>query len=44
MGHSLGLGDLYASADAEQAMYGYYKKVKIVLGAGDKAGIATLYG
>ena len=44
MGHSLGLGDLYASADSEQVMYGYYKKVKIVLGAGDKAGIAKLYG
>jgi hypothetical protein len=44
MGHSLGLGDLYSSGDSEQVMYGYYKKVKIVLGTGDKAGIAKLYG
>lgn len=44
LGHSLGLGDLYSSADSEQAMYGYYKKVKISLGAGDRLGIAKMYG
>ena len=44
LGHSLGLGDLYGSTDAEQVMYGYYKKVKISLGAGDRLGIAKMYG
>ncbi|MCK9571366.1 matrixin family metalloprotease [Candidatus Pacearchaeota archaeon] len=44
LGHTLGLGDLYASADLGQAMYGYYLKVTRSLGTGDQAGITKLYG
>ncbi len=44
LGHSLGLGDLYTSADSEQTMYGYYTHVDRTIGNGDAAGIWTLYG
>jgi hypothetical protein len=42
-GHSLGLGDLYASSCSGQVMYGYYTRVSRVLGNGDVAGIRLLY-
>jgi hypothetical protein len=47
LGHSLGLADLYDDACSEQTMYGYAsieETKKRTLEAGDKAGIAVLYG
>jgi len=47
LGHSLGLADLYDDACSEQTMYGYAtieETKKQTLEAGDKAGIAVLYG
>jgi hypothetical protein len=44
LGHTIGLGDLYNSADARQVMYGYYSGVKLTLGNGDATGVWKLYG
>jgi len=46
LGHSVGLGDLYQSACAEQTMYGYAnfgETKKQTLEAGDIAGVLKLY-
>lgn len=46
LGHSVGLGDLYRSACAEQTMYGYAsfgETKKQTLEAGDIAGVGELY-
>jgi len=46
LGHSVGLGDLYQSACAEQTMYGYAgfgETKKQTLEAGDIAGAVKLY-
>ena len=43
LGHTLGLSDLYTSADSAQTMYGYYDGKDHTLGNGDAAGIWKLY-
>lgn len=43
-GHGLGLGDLYAPEDNDEAMDGTYEAHQRTLGDGDRAGIWALYG
>lgn len=45
LGHTIGLADLYNSADSSQIMYGYNSgNVKWLLNSGDKFGLSRLYG